>query len=782
MNKNENKSYIKSRSSSNFLLGTSLIALLLSTTATQSVAQVSAQGSPDARKSRMLEEVLVTAQKRAENNQDVPISVTAFNSETLDALGVSNPQDLQRVTPGLTYTTTQGASIIYLRGVGSDAYLMADPSVALYIDNVYFPFAQGLAQSFGAIESIEVLKGPQGTLFGRNAVGGAINIHSKSPGQNPEASLQFGYESYNTQSLRLYGSYPITDKLAISVSAFQNRSEPYYDGSVDNGKPFGDDESDGIRVKLRADLSDTLQLNLAGFTYNGSGPGSLLTPNAEPSPAYSALLPAEDGYYVELDAPVDQNLENEVYYASLEWALTPFDLKLLASKQHIDINYATDFDGTSQPIISFIAENQLADVNTAELQFLSNGDSWGSNWLSWIVGAYYFESTQGYDPVILQMLDLDLAAGTLAGMTLPITFLSPLVDAIGASNVLPNGNLALHSLIGTESIAGFFQATAELTEWMSLTLGARYQDEYRQVIKSGSEFQTISDGGYTLADYSDGRNNTTYSFKPKVSLDFRPLPDRDFLLYLSYQEALKSGTYNVVTLYDEPDYVQPEELTAYEIGIKSEWLDGLLRINVAAFQYEQVNQQVQFVSTFQGGAVSFENAGGTEVDGFDFDATAQLLPSLINDLILTASGAYLNGQFTDYTNARGYDEDTGLVFEDGDYTGHIIPRTPEWTAALGLNKSFFFERSVIELGTDVYYNGGFYYLPQNTQASYQDEYHVLNARISYFYEPWNLRVTAFGNNLEDKKYSDGLFQTDFGVQRHLAKPVSYGLKVNWDLN
>jgi iron complex outermembrane receptor protein len=91
----------------------------------------------------------------------------------------------------------------------------------------------------------------------------------------------------------------------------------------------------------------------------------------------------------------------------------------------------------------------------------------------------------------------------------------------------------------------------------------------------------------------------------------------------------------VVTLYDEPDYVQPEELTAYEIGIKSKWLDGLLRLNVAAFQYEQVNQQVQFVSTFQGGAVSFENAGGSEVDGFDFDATAQLLPNMINDLVLT---------------------------------------------------------------------------------------------------------------------------------------------------
>jgi iron complex outermembrane receptor protein len=226
----QTRSQYTAPSISAFVLAASLLTLLSSTAATPSLAQATTQENPDLRKSRMLEEVLVTAQKRSENNQDVPISVTAFNSDTLDALGVSNPQDLQRVTPGLTYTTTEGASIIYLRGVGSDAYLMADPSVALYIDDVYFPFAQGLAQSFGAIEGIEVLKGPQGTLFGRNAVVGAINIHSMSPGPDPEASIQFAFESYNTQSLRLYGSYPITDTLAISVSAFKNSNKPYYDG------------------------------------------------------------------------------------------------------------------------------------------------------------------------------------------------------------------------------------------------------------------------------------------------------------------------------------------------------------------------------------------------------------------------------------------------------------------------------------------------------------------------------------------------------------------------
>lgn len=756
-------------------------AVLLPFSVSSSYAQSTEEKAPKVRQSRMLEEVVVTAQKRSENNQDVPISVTAFSEETLDALGISDPQDLQRVTPGLTYNTALGFSIIYMRGVGSDAFLMADPSVALYIDDVYFPFAQGLAQSFGAVEGIEVLKGPQGTLFGRNAVGGAINIHSKDPGQESEASAQVSYGNYATKSVRVYGSYPISDSVALSLSAFKGGSEPYYDGYVDGNKEISDDESDGIRVKLRWDITDDIRFNLAGFTYNSSGPGSLLTPNSEPAEAFSAFIQAEDGYTAEFDSPVDQTLENEVYYASVEWALEPFDVKLLASTQFIETAYSYDYDGSSSPLITFDGKIQYADVDTAELQILSNEYSWGSEWLSWIVGAYYFESVQGFDPTVLQISLLDLTSGSATGVSLPPS----LVDAIGSVSGVPNGDIALRALVGTESIAGFFQATVDVNDWFTFTLGGRYQEENREVIKSSSEFENPDGETVYIVNFSDGRNDTTYSFKPKVSLDFRPFADREFLLYLSYQEALKSGTYNVVTISDEPDYVEPEELEAYEVGVKSEWLDGMLRVNFAAFQYEQTNQQVQFVSAFQGGAVSFENAGGSEVNGFDFDATVQLLPSLIDNLIMTASGAYLNGQFTDYTGARGYDEDTGLVFEggeQGDYSGNVIPRTPEWSATLGLNKSFFFDESVIEVGADVYYNSGFYYLPQNNEASYQEEYHVVSARISYLYEPWNLRVTGFGNNLEDKKYTDGLFQTDFGVLSHLAKPVTYGVKVNWSLN
>ena len=405
----------------------------------------------------------------------------------------------------------------------------------------------------------------------------------------------------------------------------------------------------------------------------------MITTNSEPGEAFKLLLTEEEGYNAEFDAPVDQVLDNEVYYASLEWGLDPFDLKLLASTQLIETSFSYDFDGTSLPLVTFGSSKQFADVDTAELQILSNENSWGSDWMSWIVGAYYFEGTQGFDTVDLQVADLDLTAGTVAGIQLPpvaINLLGGILNGVGLGGAIPTGVIPLTAIVGTESISGFFQATFDMTDWLSVTVGGRYQEEYREVIKSKSELATLDGGRLTIVDFSDGRNDTTYSFKPKVSFDIRPFADREVLVYLSYQEALKSSTYNVVTLYDEPDYVEPEELTAYEIGVKSEWLDGRLRINAAAFQYEQTNQQVQFVSALQGGAISFENAGGSEVNGFDFDTTVQLVPSLINDLIMTFSGAYLNAQFTDYTGARGYSEETGLVFEGGTirvtlFRGHL---------------------------------------------------------------------------------------------------------------
>ena len=758
-------------------------------------APTAAAPQPETRSSgsRFVEEIVVTAQKREENLQDVPISVSAFSAEMLDAKGVDNPADLQKTTPGLTYTTAVGFSLIYLRGVGSDAFLMADPSVALYIDGVYFPFAQGLAQSFGALERIEVLKGPQGTLFGRNAVGGAINIITKAPSSEHELSVQTSYADYDQLRLRAHTNIPVTDEFAFSVSAFYNSEDTYYEGSTSDGVALPQDTGKGARVKARWVPAENLDLTLSAFRLNQSGAGSLFTPNIAPSQLFRTIIQPQQGFDADLSYPVLSNLNNTVFYAEVNANFAPFDVKLLASDQDIQTAYSYDYDGSDVPIAGFDAEKQYARVKSAELQLLSNPSSWGADWLNWIGGVYCFTGKQGFDPVNFALVDFDLAGGSLAGAQVPRVLTDALISVLGPLDVVPNLRLPLKALLGTDSIAAFAQATATVTDWFSVTIGARYQVEDRSVLKSSSHVETLS-GDFLPVPLCDGVNGgdltgcfdpnfdldrRTKSFKPKVSFDFRPIDD--VLVYLSYQQALKSSTFNAVTLYDAPEFVKPEELDAYEVGVKSKLFDGLMTVNAAAFQYDIENAQVQFVSVVQGGAVSFENAGKTRIRGIDFDTLVLILPDSIDDLVLTASGAFLDGEYTDYRNARGYDEVTGLAFQNGDFSGNETVRTPKFSGVLGLSKTFQFGSGALELATDAYYNKGFYFSPQNSEASLQDAYTLLNARISYLYAPWQLRVTVFGSNLTDKRYQAGQFATDFGTNAYLGAPVSYGVRLNWDL-
>jgi iron complex outermembrane recepter protein len=738
----------------------------------------------DEPQSRGVEEIIVTAQKRAENVQDVPISVAAFSGEALDLKGAGNPSDLQKLTPGLTYSTAVGFSILYLRGIGSDAFLMADPSVTLYIDGIYFPFAQGLAQSFGAVERVEVLKGPQGTLFGRNAVGGAINIVTKDPGDEPEVSAQLGYGKYDQFQGRLHLSAPFAetaipfgDTLAASVSTFYEGEDNYYDGSS-HGRALPDEISKGIRAKLKWTPLESVSVTAAAFHFEHGGPGSLVTPNSDPSlVGQVGGIQPNLSYHANMSSPVFSDLDNTVYYGQASWLTSWFDLKALGSDQDIQTSYGYDYDGSPQPLVGFGAENQYADVKTGEFQILSNDTTWLSDWVTWIAGTYYFTSRQGFDPVDFGLADLNLATGEAAGLQLPQGLVDALVG-LGLGPVIPTGHFPLRSLIDTDSIAGFGQATIDLTSWFSLTGGARYQIEKRTVVASSSSIELIDGQPISLADFSDGRNETTTSLKPKISLEFRPLDD--VMLYASFQQAIKSGTYNVVTLYDAPDFVKPEDLDAWEIGAKTTLLGGLLSLNAAGFWYELKNQQVQFQSIAQAGAVNFENAGETRIYGADFDLRAQLVPQWIDDLVLTASGAYLNGEYTDYTGGRGYDEMTGLAFEDGNFTGNRAVRTPKFSGIFGLAKAFTFGSHLVEIASDVYTNSGFFFTAQNDPGSFQDSYEVVDARLSYLYEPWGVRVTAWGKNLNDAKYIDGQFQTDFGFNSHLGRPVKYGIRLNWD--
>jgi len=732
-----------------------------------------------------LDVIVVTAQKRAENVQDVPISIQAFSPKTLGALNISDQFSLQQAVPGLDVNEITQFTTVFLRGVGSDAFLMADPSVASYIDGIYFPFSQGLDQDFGAVDRVEVLKGPQGTLFGRNAVGGAISVYTPNPDfYEATTSIQTTLGNRRTFNTNVYSNLPLSETLAVNVSAYYNYGDNYMTGTA-AGKPLPSEIARGARIKLRWAPGDNWDIVLAGLRLDQKGTGSVFQLNAEPSPIIgSRLLQIEPqrGYDGELSEPSYLLFDSTVGYGQVTYNAPWFDVKLLGSDQSAESQFTYDFDGSPRQGAAFDQKKNFADVQTAELQLLSSEETPGNERLQWIVGGYYFRSAQGFDTANLQLFGLDLADFERGGISLP-PLLRDALEQLGVA--YPNGDVAFHAIIGTLSAAAFAQATFDFSEQVALTLGARYQDEERYIIRSDSGLY-MSDGSFsplfTWTNARDAEGNsvptrdTTTSFKPKATLELRPFSN-DTLLYVTYQEALKSSTFNTVAIYQPPAYVEPEELDAWEVGAKLTLLDGAVQFNVAAFDYSIHNFQVQFISLLQGGAVSFENAEEASVRGFDFDARVRVLPSVFDQFVLTFGGSYLDGNYDRYEGASGFDKETGLFSSDNDYSNNRIVRTPKFTAVAGFSKAWDVPGGSLEIGGDAYYNDGFFYTASNDPRFDQPAYTLYGARISYLYVPWRLRATVFGRNLSDEKYSQGLIATDFGGNYTLAPPLTVGLKL-----
>lgn len=758
-------------------------------------ANAAGSDDDDGREAPPIEEIVVTAQKREQSLSDVPISVQAFSADQLNAKGVLDIGDLPKLSPGVTVTTQVSYVSTYIRGVGSDAFLLADPSVAYYVDGIYYPFASGAVQDFGAVKRVEVLKGPQGTLFGRNAIGGAINVVTKSPDfETSGVSVQAITGRYDRPKARVYGNVPLSDTLALSGSVFRNSTINHIDGRDDlrPGNPEGDrlprERQQGAQGKLRWSPMDAINLQFNAARIRGSGTGTQYAPNVEPSLlARLAGVEPQDATAGAVNEVVSYDRQNTTYSAEMTLDLGPLDTKVLASDQFIENFGNYDFDGSPEPLADFDVQPTFADVQTGEIQFLSNARSWGADWLDLIGGVYYFRSKQGFNPAFLTVLTTDLDAGTVFGIQLPGA-VADLVRNAAAPSPLPSGRFQFVGVVETDSIAYFGQATADITSWFAMTLGARFQDEERILVESSSGLRN-ADGSTTQFQSFSGKDNpefrdTTRSLDPKVSLDFRPpwsWLGQSPLLYLSWQTATKSSTFNAVNITDDPEFVRPEEIEAFELGIKTAFLGGRVRLNAAFFDYQITDLQVQFISLLEGGAVTFENAASAEIQGFDFDVVAKVAPRWIDGLSVTLGGAYLDAVYASYPDGSGFDPQTGLLTRNNDFSGNRVVRTPEFSGNAGLTKVFQTRSGQIELGVDYYYNSGFFYLAQNTPNVEEDAYGTLGATISYMNARSGLRLSLYGRNLLDESYNLSRFPTDFGVNDARAPGVVAGIRLNLQL-
>ena len=747
---------------------------------------------PESR-NRLTEEIVVTAQKREENILDVPISITAFSGEALDAKGIGDAKTLAQSIPGVTYGETVNFSIIYVRGVGTDAFLPdSDLSVAMYLDGIYFPFANGLSQALGAIERVEVLKGPQGTLFGRNATGGAFNITSRSPDlDDVELGVSTGYGKFDQLTTRVYGNVPITDTLAANLSATYNRGENYYEGTR-AGEPLPDETEKGARVRVLWQPSDWLDLTFTGIKHNKEGLASSAMPNIQPSTATASLYQLTQGqsyvvpdeYDVFVDVPSYFTLDNEVAYVQLGLHPSWFDIKVLGSYQKVRTDNNYDFDGTEAPFITFDARGQFAEVNTAEVQFISNKE-WGVDWLEWVAGIYYLDQEVGFPRNRLTVGSLDLSDDALASLQLPDEvndFFNGISDTLSELLNLPlpdGGSVALISLQEAQANAYFGQATVNFTDDLYLTLGARYQEETRKVIDSALGLAN-TDGSVTGPLYSLGKpERDDDNFSPKVVVGYKPYDGG--LIYASWSVGFKSGTFNTVNIYNAPEYVLPEEVNSYELGTKLTFAGGQMQLNAAAFRNEIENQQVQFISLLSGGAVRLENAAEVEIDGGEIELTYS--PDWNTGLYVGGSVTYLDATYGSYPNASAFSEPFGLYnFGTADFSGNRTVRTPEWSGNLAINQLISLSNGDLEFGLSGFFSSDLYFQPSNSEISRQKDYMTVDGQVSYLHNASQVRISLLGKNLTDERYQLTQFHTDAGVQHFLAPPRAFGIRLDWTFN
>ncbi|RNL65979.1 TonB-dependent receptor [Zhongshania marina] len=726
---------------------------------------------------RLIEEVVVTAQKRSENLQEVPISISAYSGDKLEALNIDGPDELVRITPGLQYDSVVGYALVFIRGVGTEVFLPSfENSVATYTDDVYMPFTSGLSQDFGKIERVEVLKGPQGTLFGRNATGGAIRIITAKPSDElvVDASAEIG--NFDKRKYKLYVAGPIVDRLQASLSLVQTESESFYKRPSNSASlyPYPDDESKGYQLKVNWDISDSMNATITAQKTEEDGLGSSIFVSQNVKTLFQATVPSyEEAYVSDPDTPSYFGAESEMVYGELSWE-SPyfFDIKLLASDLDVNTNLYIDFEGSSSPLVGFNPKNQGGEFTSAELQILSNDNGWHSDRWNWILGYYYYRARD----MGFRHLTLDVAQTLTNPLSGVLELADNLLGVLGAG--APNGvSVHLSGLIDSDSDAIFTQSNINLTDSISLTLGVRYQTETRTLAESTLGLEYFNDEfSPPILDYPK-QTLDAKDISPKVVLDYKFADDSMF--YLSWQEAFKSGGFNVVNITQPPTAVEPEKISAYELGLKGSLRSGSFQYSSAIFQYFIEDQQALYVSLQSSGAITIENAGETEITGLDVEFTWQPLPVSLPNLVLIGAGVYLDGEYVSFEDATGFDQNTGLLRTDLDYSGKTTTRTPKYSYNVGVNYRWDFTDSVIEAGASMYYNDGYFFNPGNTIE--QESYELISAQISYLYEPAGLRISAFGQNLTESVYYLNRFETDFNVVGTYAPPRSYGLKLSYQL-
>lgn len=684
-------------------------------------AKVAAEGvEPQANNQN--EEIIVTAQKRDERLQDVPIAIGAITAAQAEGRGIGSTTALQAAVPGLVINRTANEGNIFIRGVGTNLFgPSSEQTVAMYVDGIYHASPEANLFDFNNIERVEVLKGPQGTLFGRNTTGGVVHIITRDPSTTFGGNASFGYANFDTLSATAYLTGGVTDQLAGDLAVSYTDQGNGWGRNFTTGRDNGimSDDNYAIRSKWKFESATGTIVRLGGdYSHSKSRyayqllPGIIGVDGVSTYPGeYNAVSGLNDVERVNTGG-VSLQIDQDV---------GALQVVSLSSYRRTNINYVLDQDDT--PAVA----GDLLLPSTAHnwsQEFQLHGAS--SAPIKWMIGGYYFRARAAYTPA-------DVNAGAV---------------------IIADSQW-------TESFAGFGQATAPIFTDTNITAGLRYTTEKQKL-----KIQRFAVGGVDVPLPDDRQRFSKLTWRVALDHHF----SRDVLGYLSYNRGFKSGGYNLLAPNTAP--FKPEVLDAYEVGLKSEWFDRRLRFNVAAFQYEYKNIQVTIPQ--RGGTITV-NAARARIKGVEADFQAK--PA--GQLTISGGFSYLDGKYTSYPNALAIGPNGESTDMAGnpltiDAKGNRTLSTPKWTA--NISADYLFETSLGEIRPTVNasYNDGYFFYADNRLA--QPRYWLLNASLNWTLPGNGIEAMFWAKNITDERYYAGRSeQAGLGDAQRQAAPRTYGV-------
>nr|WP_245405817.1 TonB-dependent receptor [Sphingobium sp. Sx8-8] len=692
-----------------------------------------------------VEEIVVTAQRRSENLQNVPISVTAITGAALRQSGINSFQELTNVTPGLVFARSTANAQPTIRGIGTrNAQIGDEPNVALYVDGVYQPIQSANNQDLVDIDRVEVLKGPQGTLFGRNATGGAINIITKRPSYTPSADATFTYGRFDFVKGTLYATGPIVrDRLAASIGVTALQDDGYIDNIYLNRKQ-GRRNLFAIRGKLLWQPSDNFDLTTSAFFTKAFDD---VTFSARPlngnTSARRSANPAAIPENILVPKGDFQTSENVIpEYRPRQWGVSStgnLDLGFatftaLASFQETHTWLTSDTDVSPLQIASYnLRYNGWTYTQQAYLASPSNGR------FRWIVGAEGFQDRQTTDPSV-------------------------------------QGATRSFAEVKTRSYAAFGEVTYGVTDSLFLTGGLRYTHD-----RKSAYFQRIAP--LPVQTGSNSFSNGKVTPRAVLRYEFSPVANA----YFSFSQGYKSASYNASTVAGASVAARPENIDAYELGFKST-IDGWLRLNGAAFYYDYTDLQVTVANTTVVNGVTqlntaLQNAPSARSYGLELSADA----AVATGLRLNAGLSLLRTKITDFPNAsvtipnpativNGYY--SGNLSVSRDVAGNQLIRAPRFTLNLGSTYSTELDGGKygrLDLSSSILFSSRFYTDIGN--RLFQPAYRNANASITWHAPGDHWRLTLFGQNLTDDRQIAQIFTSALNDNVAYLKPRWFGATI-----